>query len=104
MSDQPSKRFEMIYELVRRIPRGKVTTYGVIAKKLGMYPRLVGYALHLNPDGEKTPCHRVVNRDGRIAKGFAFGGENEQRKRLEQEGIIFVSKDCVDFGKYLFNF
>ena len=62
------------------IPRGKVTTYGVIAKKLGMSPRVVGYVLHLNPDGSKTPCHRVVNRNGRIAPGYAFGGKYEQRK------------------------
>lgn len=100
MLDQPSKRFSKVYELVRRIPRGKVTTYGVIAKKLGMSPRVVGYVLHLNPDGEKTPCHRVVNRDGRVAPGYAFGGQDKQKRRLEQEGIEFVDEKYLDLTQY----
>ncbi|OGH17170.1 MAG: hypothetical protein A3C30_03245 [Candidatus Levybacteria bacterium RIFCSPHIGHO2_02_FULL_40_18] len=70
---QPSnKTFEKVYDLVQEIPKGKVTTYGSIAKKLNMSPRVVGYALHINPDSGLTPCHRVVDRNGRIAKRYAF--------------------------------
>lgn len=72
------------------IPRGKVTTYGKIAKKLGIGPRQVGQMLHKNPDGKMTPCHRVIRSDRTIAEGYAFGGEFKQRERLTEEGIVFV--------------
>lgn len=80
---------EKVYALVRLIPKGKVTTYGTIGKKLHMSPRTIGTALHLNPYEGEVPCHRVVNRDGRIAPGFAFGGIGAQRKLLEAEGVKF---------------
>jgi len=94
--------FEKVYKLVRNIPKGKVSTYGLIANKLNMTPRTVGFALHANPDGEGTPCHRVVNRDGRVAPGYAFGGPGIQKKRLEQEGIKFIDEQRLDLNKYLF--
>lgn len=87
---------EKVYALVRKIPKGKVTTYGSIAKKLRMSPRTVGTALHLNPYEGDVPCHRVVNRDGRVAPGFAFGGAGVQRKLLEDEGIKFNDENHVD--------
>ena len=80
---------ERVYQMVRDIPKGKVTTYGAIAKKLGIGPRQVGQILHKNPSGEITPCHRVVRSDGKIAEGYAFGGEFKQRERLEREGVAF---------------
>lgn len=80
---------ERVYKLVKLIPKGKVTTYGAIAKRLSMSPRTVGYALHLNPHEGRVPCHRVVNRDGRVAPGFAFGGAGIQKELLEKEGVIF---------------
>ena len=67
-----------------------------------MSPRVVGYALHLNPNSKLTPCHRVVNRNGRVAPRFAFGGNGEQRRRLEKEGIKFTSEQNVNLKKYLF--
>lgn len=94
--------FEKVYALVRKIPKGRVTTYGAIAKRLQMSPRVVGYALHLNPDGTKTPCHRVVNRDGRIAPYYAFGGKNVQRKRLQTEGIKFKDNEHLNLKQYFF--
>jgi methylated-DNA-protein-cysteine methyltransferase-like protein len=97
------QRFKEVYKLVRKVPSGRVTTYGAIAEKLSMSPRVVGYALHLNPDGTKTPCHRVVNRDGRVAPGFAFGGKDEQKRRLEKEGIKFIDSQHLDLKKYFFN-
>ncbi len=96
------KLFEKVYKIVRTIPKGKVTTYGAIGKKLSMSPRVIGYALHLNPDGTKTPCHRVVNRDGRVAPGFAFGGPGIQKKLLEAEGVEFKDATHVSLKQYLF--
>lgn len=96
-----NKQFEKVYELVRSIPRGKVTTYGAIAKKLGMNPRAIGYILHLNPYGPEVPCHRVVNFQGRVAPGYAFGGKGEQKRRLEDEGVEFRDEIRVDLIKCL---
>lgn len=93
---------EKVYELVRKIPKGKVTTYGAIGKRLNISPRTVGYALHLNPYEGKVPCHRVVNREGRLAPGFAFGGAGAQRKLLECEGVKFRDEIHVDLTKHLF--
>ena len=73
--------FEKVYDVVRLVPKGKVTTYGQIAKFLG-HPRMsrqVGWALHQNPYPGDVPCHRVVFADGSLARGFAFGGEGEQQ-------------------------
>lgn len=95
------KSYDEVYKLVRQIPKGKVTTYGAIAKKLNISPRVVGYILHLNPNGKETPCHRVVNRQGRVAPGYAFGGEGKQKELLEKEGVIFKDEKHVDLEKHL---
>jgi len=90
--------FDEVYKVVKLIPKGKVTTYGEIARALGTKDaRKVGWALHANPD-PKTPCHRVVNKDGKLAANFAFDGEVEQRRRLESEGIVFEGNK-VDLEK-----
>lgn len=93
--------FEKIYEVVRRIPQGTVATYGQVALLAGNphWARVVGYALHVNPDPENIPCYRVVNRFGRVSQAFAFGGENRQISLLEAEGIP-VTDFCVDLKKY----
>lgn len=93
---------EEVYKFVRQIPKGKVTTYGAIGKILNISPRLVGYILHVNPDGRKIPCHRVVNREGRVAPGYAFGGAGKQKEMLEKEGVEFRDEKHVDLEKYLF--
>lgn len=94
--------FEQIYEVVRQIPRGKVATYGQVALMAGnpRWARVVGYALHVNPDPFIIPCHRVVNRDGRLAAAFAFGGQDAQRDLLEQEGVVFESDGRIDLSRY----
>lgn len=95
--------FKKVYSVVKEIPKGKVATYGQIAKMLNAprFSQIVGFALHSNPDTATIPCHRVVNREGRICTGFAFGGEKAQRELLEKEGV-HVSKDgTVDLNKYL---
>jgi len=94
--------FEKIYEVVKTIPKGKVTTYGQVALLAGnpRWSRVVGYALHKNPQPGIIPCHRVVTRNGEVAKSFAFGGENVQRELLEKEGIVFNPDGTVDLKKY----
>ena len=93
--------FERIYEVVRRIPYGKVATYGHVAAMAGnpRWARVVGYALHVNPDPEHIPCFRVVNRFGEVSKAFAFGGENMQIQLLRAEGVE-VTDGKVDLSKY----
>ena len=93
--------FEKIYEQVKKIPRGKVATYGQIALMAGnpRWSQIVGYALHVNPEPGVIPCHRVVRKDGRVAKSFAFGGENVQRDMLLNEGVIFLDDITVDLEK-----
>lgn len=94
--------FEKIYEVVKSIPEGKVATYGQVALLAGnpRWARVVGYALHVNPEPGIIPCHRVVNRDGKVAPGFAFGGEGVQRQLLESEGIVFEPDGRIDLEKY----
>lgn len=94
--------FEKIYAEVMKIPKGKVATYGQIAILAGNpnWARVVGYALHVNPMPGVIPCHRVVNREGRPAPGFAFGGEDVQRHLLEEEGVVFEKNGLIDLEKY----
>ena len=93
--------FDRIYNVVSQIPKGKVATYGQVAQLAGnkRWARVVGYALHNNPDQSKIPCHRVVNRDGKVAKAFVFGGENEQIRLLLNEGVEVI-EGKVDLEKY----
>ena len=94
--------FEKIYEVVKGIPKGKVATYGQVAILTGNphWARVVGYALHNNPNPSEIPCYRVVNREGKVASGFVFGGGEVQRQLLEGEGIIFEPDGRIDLKKY----
>lgn len=85
--------FSKIYEVVKKIPKGKVATYGQIAALAGnpRWTRVVGFALHVNPSPTTIPCHRVVNRFGEVSSAFAFGGENMQRILLAEEGVEFIT-------------
>lgn len=97
--------FDKIYEQVRRIPRGKVATYGQIATLAGNphWSQIVGYALHSNPEPGVIPCHRVVNRFGGTAAAFAFGGGDRQRALLEEEGVVFRADGTVDLTRCLWD-
>ena len=97
--------FERIYDIVRKIPYGKVATYGQVAMIAGnpRWARAVGYALHANPDPEGIPCYRVVNRFGRTAPAFAFGGEERQAELLRAEGIEVSEDGTVDLEMYLWD-
>lgn len=98
VTDSPAKR---IYEAVRKIPRGRVATYGQIAELAGnrKMARAVGNALHKNPDPDTIPCYRVVNAKGELAGAFAFGGAGVQAGLLEADGIP-VADGKVDLEKY----
>lgn len=96
--------FQKVYEVTKKIPAGKVMTYGQIAEALGTKDaRKVGFALHANKSND-VPCHRVVNKEGSLAKNFAFNGMGEQQRRLESEGVKFNRNGYVDLKKYLFTF
>lgn len=93
--------FDKIYEVVKKIPKGYVATYGQVAALAGnrRWARVVGYALHANPDPEHIPCYRVVTKDGNPSNAFVFGGINEQIKLLQEDGITFIDGK-VDMKKY----
>ena len=95
--------YDRIYRAVQKIPKGRVATYGQVAAMAGNgnAARVVGNALHVNPAPGVIPCHRVVNSKGRRAPGFAFGGEDEQRRLLEEEGVE-VENGYVKKKKYQF--
>lgn len=93
--------FNDVYRIVKKIPPGKVATYGQIARILGTRDaRRIGHALHANKDS-KTPCYRVVNKEGKLAPGFAFGGPEEQKKCLLSEGVRFKDEVRVDLEKHI---
>ena len=100
------KTFERVYDLVLQIPKGKVSTYGAIGRFLGINPRIVGYALHANNRPGIIPCHRVINSEGAISSGFAFGGPFVQKTMIEKEGVKFGENGKVDlniYGYFLFS-
>jgi len=92
---------QRVYEVLRQVPKGKVTTYGDIARLIGAprSARQVGWALHNNPEPIKNPCHRVVFKDGSVCTGFAFGGCEVQIQLLEAEGVPVVNGK-IDVKKY----
>ena len=96
---------ESVYYLLTLIPKGRVTTYGAIAKALGKKyaSRAVGRALHNNPDGEKYPCYKVVDRHGKLTDNFVFGGICVQAALLKKDGIEVIN-NTVDLKKYGFFF
>jgi methylated-DNA-protein-cysteine methyltransferase-like protein len=89
---------EKVYQVTKKIPSGKVATYGLIAKKIGKpkAARAVANALHFNPDPKTIPCYRVVNRVGRLAPKF-----KEQKSKLLSEGVVFKDKKHVDLRQHL---
>ena len=92
---------EKVYKFLKTIPKGKVVTYGQIAEYLGnnQFARVVGNILHNNPDEYQYPCYKVVDSKGNLSKHFAFGGIEQQKEKLERDGIV-VSNYKVDLNKY----
>jgi methylated-DNA-protein-cysteine methyltransferase-like protein len=94
--------FERVYFIVRQIPYGKVTSYGAIAKALGTArsARMVGWAMNASHNLEDVPAHRVVNRKGLLTGKLHFDGTNLMQQLLENEGIVVVDNQIVDFEKH----
>ena len=92
---------QKVYDFLRTIPKGKVVTYGQIAAHLGNknLARAVGNILHANPDPDQYPCYKVVSARGKLSPHFAFGGMEEQKRRLEADCIAVID-DTVDLKKY----
>lgn len=92
--------FERIYEVVKKIPKGKVMTYKQVSILADVAtPRVVGFALHVNKDPQQIPCHRVVFSNGTLTAGYAFGGKDVQKAKLEKEGVMFTN-DRIDLEKF----
>ena len=107
MSDSNSDFFERVYDVVRAIPVGKVTTYGAIARVLGMRSsaRMVGWAMNAVPLHDRNndiPAHRVVNRLGELTGKMHFETPYAMRERLEAEGIQFVD-EAVDMKQHFWD-
>ena len=96
--------FEKIYAVVKCIPCGKVATYGQIALLCGnpRWSRVVGYALHVNPNPSEIPCYRVVNRFGEPSAAFAFGGKARQIELLQMDGVE-LEDGRVDLTRFLWD-
>ena len=96
--------YTRIYEIVREIPVGRVTTYGAIARSIGIgrSSRMVGYALNCVVDDMSIPCHRVVNRNGELSGRMHFATPSLMRELLESEEVTFVG-DAVDMEKHFWD-
>ena len=94
--------FERVYEIVRQIPEGKVTSYGAIAKALGAArsARMVGWAMNASHNLDDVPAHRVVNRIGMLSGKHHFEGTNLMQQLLENEGIKVIDNQIIDFDKH----
>src|SRR5580765_7099033 len=102
MTEQGNPKYrERVYSIVRRIPAGRVMTYGQIAELLGegYSPRTVGFVMHASPDG--TPWHRVLNAQGKCSTGRVVLPHDKQQRMLENEGVVFNKNNRCDLQTYL---
>ena len=102
MKLQQSLKARQVYDIIAQIPKGKVTTYGDIARALG-HPRasrVIGRILNKNPNPILTPCHRVIKSNGKIG-GYAFG-KARKKELLKKEGLSFIGDSTTQLGKYRF--
>ena len=97
-----SGSYARIYRVVRRIPRGRIATYGQVAglAGLGGHARQVGYAMHAIPDDANVPWQRVINAKGEVSPRSEPGPERLQRSMLEEEGLVFDANGRIDLGRY----
>lgn len=102
MSKLPADFYQKVYDLVRTIPKGKVTSYGAIAKALGspQSARTVGYAMNASHQQEDVPAHRVVNRNGLLTGKHHFSGTHAMQQLLEAEGIKVKDDKIVHFENH----
>lgn len=97
--------FERVYAVTRQIPYGRVTSYGAIAKYLGMAKsaRMVGWAMNASGNRNDVPAHRVVNRKGLLTGKHHFEGTNLMQQLLESEGITVIDNHIQEFEKHFWN-
>lgn len=97
--------FENVYAVVRLIPKGRVTSYGAIAKYLGTprSSRMVGWAMNNAHSYHDVPAHRVVNRNGLLTGKHHFSSADEMEKRLGKEGIVVKNDAIIDFKEYFWD-
>ena len=93
-------RYHDIYEVVRRIPRGSVASYGRIARMVNRTAREVGYAMAATPPDRGIPWHRVINSQGKISPRKGGGGDQRQREKLLAEGVVFDQRGRVNFDRF----
>ena len=99
--ENKSSFYSRVYEIVKLVPVGRITTYGHIAKYLGVATsaRMVGYAMNVSHSNSEIPAHRVVNRNGILTGKHHFDGVNLMQELLESEGIVVKNDKIVDFEK-----
>ncbi len=97
--------FEKVYLVAKKIPYGRVTSYGAIAKYLGAErsARMVGWAMNASHNNDEIPAHRVVNRNGLLTGKSHFDGTNLMQQLLENEGISVKNNKIIDFKKHFWN-
>jgi methylated-DNA-protein-cysteine methyltransferase-like protein len=104
LSNRPARVgfFDRVYALVRHIPRGKVATYGQIARMLGAprSARVVGWAMHGSPHGVRVPWQRVVQRGGSLSPAVCPADPGRQRRLLEREGVTFLVGGRIDMARH----
>ncbi|SIT08384.1 methylated-DNA-protein-cysteine methyltransferase related protein [Belliella pelovolcani] len=105
MKHKGENYFDMVYEVVKLIPRGRVTSYGAIANYLGLKSgaRMVGYAMNASHANPEVPAHRVVNRNGVLTGKHHFENPDLMQKLLEEEGLTIEKDQILDFEKYFWD-
>jgi methylated-DNA-protein-cysteine methyltransferase-like protein len=94
--------FDRVYDIVKKIPPGKVMTYKQVSILANVAtPRIVGFAMAGNKHTDIVPCHRVIKSDGTLA-GYGFGGPDIKEKKLKKEGVVFIKKGLVDLSASLY--
>lgn len=97
--------FEKVYQVVRQIPYGRVTSYGAIAQFLGAKKsaRMVGWAMNASHGNASIPAHRVVNRNGLLTGKHYFEGTNLMQQLLENEGLVIKNNQIINFEEVFWN-
>lgn len=105
MDKEKDHFFERVYEIVKHVPYGRVTSYGAIARYLGSArsARVVGWAMNNVGDRETVPAHRVVNRNGLLTGKHHFDGTRLMQQLLENEGIVVKNDQILDFKKHFWD-
>ena len=96
----PGSLYRNIYEVVKRIPRGSVASYGRIARMVKCSAREVGYAMAATPPDQGIPWQRVINSKGEISARKEGGGDERQKQKLLDEGVVFDEKGRVNFERF----